>query len=281
MNFNWDDNQLEVLFYSFLRTNGIFSGGCYILTTTLKRWEEKINEMFLKFYLLKIEPIRTKTLLKYKICDKEFIKIIIEKFGKVLIEDHEEIKAYISGLFLGKGWISSLNSKNYHFEIRVRTLDHSLDVQEVFDEIGIKTITIKKNKWFYTYIKKTMDISNSIKAMNAYKAVINFEDVRIERDFISTYKKMNTIEKVNLDKIAKTFKKHQMAIKKLNELDFFKKINSKYKKISILRLQNPYFSLSELQMKYNQIYNENISRSTINNWLNEIIKLSQSEEKNE
>ncbi len=274
LDYKWSDKELSILFYAFLRANHVYRDGKYIIKTTLKSKESKFTEMFLKFYNLKVEPKKTKTLLKYEIYDSNFLKKFTEDVGNILVENIEENKAYVAGIFIAKGWVSSISSRFYHLEIRVKDLPFSLDIQEAIDSLGIRTITIKKNNWYYTYIKKSTDISNLIRAMNAFESLLHFENIRIERDFLATYKKMESIESYNSQKSKLNSQKQIDAINKIKNSSKIKLLNDSKLKLMDLRLKNPNYSLNEIQMAYNDIYNLNISKSTINNWFNEIIDLA-------
>ncbi len=273
MEYNWSKDQWRILFYAFLRTNGTFKNGKYVVTTTLKKWEKKFDDLFFENYGFKPESIHLKKILKYEIKNSVFLENFAEELGSLLVNSLDENKAYVAGIFLGKGWINEPTSKFYHFEIRVRHLQHSLDVQEAFDGLGIKTNTIKKNKWFYTYVKKASEISKIISSLNAFQAVMLFEDSRIERDFISSFKKMESIEAYNLKKQNISAKKQIDIINNIKNKPIINSLTTKQFNLMNLRLEKPSYSLSELQMEYNFIYDENVSKSTINNWLRKIISL--------
>lgn len=274
INFQWSEKDLSILFYAFLRSNGTYRQGNYIVTTTLIKWEVFFNNLFLKNYGLEIKPIKSKTMIKYIINDPLFLEKFATNLGELVIESLSENKAYIAGTFLGKGWVSSPSSRFYHCEVRVRNLYHSLDVQEAFDGLGIKISTTKKNKWYYTYIKKSGEISKLISAVNASQAVMYFEDSRIERDFVATFKKMESIENYNLEKSFNSSEKHIKAVKKILNSNKFDALNINMKEIINLRIEEPTHSLSELQMDFNERNNTDYSKSTINNWLNKLLLIS-------
>lgn len=273
--YNWSEKELGILFFSFLRTNGTFRNSKYVFTTTLVEWEKKITSMFLTYYGLKIKPEKQRTQLKYVIASPEFLEEFANSIGNLIVNDLEELKAYAAGAFVGKGWISSPSTRFYHFEIRVRHLAHSLDIQEAMDSLGIPTTTMTKNGWFYTYVKKAIDISNLISSFNASQSMMIFEDARISRDFIATFKKMESIENYNFQKSQDTCQRQVESIKKIKGSLVEKTLSKNIKNIMELRLEFPTYSLSELQMEYNQRYKLDTSKSTVNNWLNKICSMAE------
>ncbi|BDU67830.1 MAG: hypothetical protein TYPL_4830 [Candidatus Tyloplasma litorale] len=274
LEYKWENKQLKVLFYSFLRANGNYSGGGYIVKSSLKEWEHFFNKMFQEFFNISPKAIKTKKLIKYEIYDPEFLIKFTKRLGNLVAKTRDDHKAYISGLFIAKGWISNPKSTSFHFEVRVRNLYHSLDIQEIFEGVGIKTLTIQKNKWYFTYIKKSTDIANVLKLMNASQSVMFFEDQRINRDFISTLKKMDSIEYHNIKKSNETSKLQIKAIKAIKKNKKFLELNEKQKWLAELRVENPSSSFSSLMIKYEEKYKLELSKSTISNWLKIMVDLA-------
>jgi|GEM_PF-3235903 len=91
-----------------------------------------------------------------------------------------------------------------------------------------------------------------------------FEDARIERDFLATYKKMESIEAYNFEKTKKSAEEQIQFINKVLNSELKKELSVDQKRIASLRIKNPLFSLLELQMEFNTKYKKNVSRSTIN-----------------
>ncbi|NQX83235.1 MAG: DNA-binding protein WhiA [Mycoplasmataceae bacterium] len=274
LKYDWSKKEWLILFHSFLISNGTLVKDKFSVSTTLFQWEKKFIEFFNEFWKIEVCVKRTKNLIKFEVSDKEFINKIMSKSEMPILNHIEKSKAYLAGVFIGKGWINLPSSRFYHCEMRVKNITESLDLQEVLDSLGIKSATISKKGWYLTYIKKSIDISNFIKAVNASESVMIFEDSRIERDFVATYKKMESIEKYNYEKSHKVSVKHIESINKILGTIFFESLDENKKILAKLRLEKPNYSLSELQMEFNYRNNKNFSKSTISNWLNLIVELS-------
>ncbi len=274
LNYKREEGELKFLINSFLYTNGSFNNDKFTLKTSLKKHKKLLITLIQKFYDFKIEVSESKTIIKITINDPSFKEIFLNEIEKTKLKKTEDYKAYISGVFLGKGWVSSPSSKFYHFEIRIKKLSDSLNIQEAFDALGIKSSIFKKNNWYYTYIKKASVISDILKVMKAPESLILFEDTRIEREFISIFKKMESIEIYNIAKIEKASKTHIEAIRKLMGQKNYQFIPIKIKELLELRIENPALSLSELQIVYNKKFNYDVSKSSVNKWLQNIINIS-------
>ena len=276
--YNWTQKQWHILFYSFLKTNGTFKSGKYIVTSTQLNFEEKFNELFNEFCGLEIRPKKLVKIIKYEIKDVNFMNSFSTEIETLVMKNSEEHKAYIAGMFIGKGTISNPNTRFYHFEIRVRDLDHSSDIQKSFSKLGINTKITKKHNWVYIYVKRSDNIAKIISALNASQSLMVFEDSRIERDFIASFKRMESIEKHNFTKLKNVSDEQVKCINKILEFNLTIFLTKEQIILMNLRIEKPNYSLSELQMEYNFSSKSSVSKSTINNWLKIIVKTSKKKE---
>ncbi|NOQ50421.1 MAG: DNA-binding protein WhiA [Mycoplasmataceae bacterium] len=276
INYPWATlEEKNIFLYSFIRTTGRFTDGKYIFKTTLIEHEADFRKLYLEVFQKPIRVEKTKTLLKFIIEHPKILSNLASIMGDFTISTAKETKAYLAGSFLGTGWVNSFDSKYYHFEIRIKHFQHSLDLKEAFETMNIKTMSLRKNCWYYVYIKKAQDIADVLKIINATSSAIIFEDHRIEKQFLATIKKMNSIEPYNKKKTDKTCtiqKKHCKSVLQNQEIQKLLTVNQL--KLAKLRLNRENLSLSDLQLLYNEINDENFSRSTINNWLRKICEVS-------
>ncbi len=274
INYQWTDKQINILLYSFIRTNGKIEGDKLILKTTLKRHLPIFEKWFENTYDVTVKVKESKTLVHIIVEDKDFINKFTSQLGNIELEDIKNIGAYTAGAFVGKGWISNSDSKFYHFEIRIKTIDHSLDLIEAFDAVGIKTITLFKDGWYYTYIKKSLLIADALKLMNATSSLLEFEDQRIQRDFISNMTKLDSIEPYNQFKISVASQRQIKAIEKIFKTNKVLLFTEEQKQLFELRVSNPHLSLNDLSIVYLEKYQKQLSKSTVNNWLAKTEELS-------
>ncbi len=177
-----------------------------------------------------------------------------------------------SALFIVDGYVNDPNSKYYHLEFKF-SIQESL---ELFENIKVpEEIEFKrnfKNGVTTIYVKKATYVSDLLKYMNAYEAIMKFEDIRIERDFISLYKKINSIDIYNIQKISNSSFTFNQKIENLMSEDKLKNMPEHFFNIAKLRYENPDLSLADLSTKYNIIYKTNYSKSTIYRWLKTLTK---------
>ncbi len=275
LDFNWEKSQLDILFYSFIRTNGIFKDGKFILGSSLKSQRNKISKLFEEFYNVRPKTVELETKINFVINDANFKNIFEEKWKDFKPKSESEHKAFVSGCFVGKGWISKPSSKYYHMEFRIGLREHSSMLTKSISKFDIESKTILKNEWFVIYIKKSTSISELLSFMEANQSRMYFEDERIQRNILASVVKMDSIEPYNQAKTKAISDVQIAAINKLKESPIWKTLDKKLIEIAELRLEFPWYSLSDLQITFEARKEIQVSKSTINNWLKQIVDLAE------
>ena len=114
------------------------------------------------------------------------------------------------------------------------------------------------------YIKESEKISDFLRIIKAYNAVMYYEDIRIYRDHKNMTNRLNNCEQANIDKIFFTSNKQIQDINKLKELDMLDLIDEKLKEVIEYRLKYPEYSLQELSDVILLETNKVISKSGLN-----------------
>ncbi len=197
--------------------------------------------------------------------------IIIENF-----EPTTQIKLpayFFAGAFVGGGSISDSQSTSYHLEIQLYSHQNALLLQGFLNKYPQFNFTLipRRAQWVL-YLKKSEQISDFIRAVEAIDSLMVFENKRIERDFKNQLNRYSNLDVYNQQKMVDAnfvFKEQFEIIKarklmKLftqNELSFYQ-----------LKYDNEFSSLSELTELFNEQFNTNKTRGGLNHWL---IKLRQ------
>ena len=191
----------------------------------------------------------------------------------IINEGKEEyLRAIIRGLFLGSGSINNPENK-YHLEIVLNQEDNLDYAIEILKKLGISSKKmITKNK-YSIYIKEGEEISKFLALIGANKAVMQFEDIRIQKEMRGKVNRLVNCETANLNKTINASIQQIAAIKKLQETGKFKKIDEKLKEIAILRLENPDMPLIEL----GKLLKEPVGKSGVNYRLKKIMEIADEE----
>lgn len=195
--------------------------------------------------------------------DKGTVKI------KEVPENQEEKKAIIRGTFMGAGSINN-PEREYHLEMEVTNEQNMNIVLKLLLEFGIKAKYMEAKNKYYIYLKEGEEISKFLALIGAAKAVMKFEDIRIQKEMRGKVNRLVNCETANLNKTINASIEQIAAIRKLQENGEFKKLDDNLKEIALLRLENPDMSLVELGKKLK----EPIGKSGVNYRLRKIMEIS-------
>ena len=199
--------------------------------------------------------------------DKETLKI------KEIPENQEEKKAIIRGAFMGAGSINN-PEREYHLEMEVTNEQNMNIVLNLLLEFGIKAKYMEAKNKYYIYLKEGEEISKFLALIGAAKAVMKFEDIRIQKEMRGKVNRLVNCETANLNKTINASIEQIAAIRKLQENGEFKKLDDNLKEIALLRLENPDMSLVELGKKLK----EPIGKSGVNYRLKKIMEIANGDE---
>ena len=126
-----------------------------------------------------------------------------------------------------------------------------------------------KNK-YSIYLKDGEEISKFLALIGANRAVMQFEDIRIQREMRGKVNRLVNCETANLNKTINASIEQIAAIRKLQETGKFNKLNDNLKEIALLRLENPDISLVDL----GKLLKEPLGKSGVNYRLKKIIEIA-------
>lgn len=184
-------------------------------------------------------------------------------------EDKECLKAIIKGLFLGSGSINNPENK-YHLEIVLNQEENLEDSIKILEKLRIRSKKMTTKNKYSIYIKEGEEISKFLALIGANKAVMRFEEIRVQKEMKGKVNRLVNCETANLNKTLNASIEQIAAIKKLQKTGEFNKLNANLKEIAKLRLENPDMSLNDL----GKILKEPIGKSGVNYRLKKIIELA-------
>ena len=184
----------------------------------------------------------------------------------------EERKAIIRGLFMGAGSINN-PEKEYHLEMEVINQDNMDIILKLLLDFEIKAKNMENKNKYYIYLKDGEEISKFLALIGASKAVMKFEDIRIQKEMRGKVNRLVNCETANLNKTINASVEQIAAIKKLQKTGEFKKLDENLKEIALLRLENPNMSLIELGKNLSKP----IGKSGVNYRLKKIMEIANGE----
>lgn len=203
----------------------------------------------------------------YLISDLE-ISFLDSKISKNIICNDNMIASYICGAFLASGSVNSPKKSNYHLEIALNDENHMKWFAKLFlkyksNEFNVKTI--KRRNQYVVYIKRSQQIADFLIMIGATNTALEFENVRISRDFSNIGNRLNNLDAANYSKTTSAANKQIEDIKILDRVFGIDNIkNIKQRELMKLRLEGEDLSLQELADKLSEKLNAQISRSNVN-----------------
>lgn len=229
-----------------------YDGKSFIITFDVKLLRFIYNDNILKI---------NKNSLENDCNFKEFINCISEN----------EKRSILRGTFLGAGSIN--NPENtYHLEINLSTKKNMEFVYEVLANIGVTSKKLETNK-YCIYVKDGDEISTILALMGASKSLLNYENIRVQRDMNAKINRIVNCKTANLNKTLNASVEQVNAIKRLKETNKFNMLNDNLKEMAEIRLEYPDASLEELGKKLKNP----VGKSGVNYRLKKIIQIANEE----
>lgn len=201
-----------------------------------------------------------------------FVNGIIKEdngFEKAETNLEEAAKIIIRGAFLGAGSITNPDNE-YHLEIKFSDKENAKQIQKMLYKFDIHFKTLNRKDKHSLYLKEGEEISNFLALIGANSAVLKFEDIRVQREMRGKVNRLVNCKSANLNKTLNASVEQVDAIRKLQKLGKFNKLDANLKEIALLRLENPDMPLSEL----GKLLANPVGKSGVNYRLKKIIDLA-------
>lgn len=155
-------------------------------------------------------------------------------------------KAYLRGLFLGCGTISD-PKKSYHLEFVIKRDGLAQDLKKLIDSFVEMRANISKRKnQNIVYIKKADYISDMLGIMGADFAVMNFENIRLERKIKGEAMRLSNCDNANVDRLITAAERQLKDIELIDKFMGVDNLPLRLNEIANARLKNPSASLTEI-----------------------------------
>jgi len=193
--------------------------------------------------------------------------------SKAIVRKECCARAYLAGAFLAAGSINSPKKSNYHCEIVTQDIEHAQYIQTIMNRFDLGAKYIIRRNQHVVYLKASEKISDFLRMIQSNNAVLDFEDIRIQRDFHNNLTRLDNCEVANVMKTMAAANDQLEVIQKLMDSGEFEYVDAKTKEVAILRLNNPEASLNELCEKFELETGKPISKSGMKHRLAKLITL--------
>ena len=231
---------------------------------------EKIH--FFRGFTLIINKKQTEILRDLSIINKDNEYLDIPK--DYIISDEEQLRAYLRGLFISSGSINDPKTSRYHLEFIVNSKDYANFINDLLNSLNLNSKVIKREKNYMVYIKEAEKISDYLRLIKAYNAVMYYEDIRIYRDHKNMTNRLNNCEQANIDKIFLTSSKQLKDIEILQKHDLIDTLDEKLQEVIKYRLKYKEASLQELSDIISNQTKNKITKSGLNHRFRKIKEIA-------
>lgn len=223
-------------------------------------------------YILDIKEKNEQILKDLSILDEQGNYLNIPK--DYIIEDEEEVRAYLRGLFMCVGSINDPKTSRYHLELLVDNLKYAKFISQILNKYILNSKVIKREKNYMIYIKEAEKIADFLRIIKSFNAVMYFEDIRIYRDHKNMTNRLNNCEQANMDKVFMTSNSQIKDIQLLETNGLLDILDEKLKEVINYRLQYPESSLQELSDIITIKTGNKITKSGLNHRLRKIKEIA-------
>lgn len=294
-NIQYSDTELKGLVSGFVRNGGTFSLGAN--NSSLLRVKTEIASAARIVYKVFKNAYKLDTHIVYENNNKFSKKIVytVVASGNVLdiVEDLEirkdlmecnvekmltlpYIRGFIAGCFIGSGSLSDPN-KSYYIEISFNDMEVANTVKNRLNSLYLDIDDLEHYNWktiqrrnhAVLYMKKSEYISNFLSYLGATNIMLQFETIRIERDYYNNENRLIICDSHNYSKAALKGQENIDLINKVLKVRSLEYFDSKVQALIKLRLEFPDASYSELSDRLRQM-GVSMSKSSINNAFNKL-----------
>ena len=180
-------------------------------------------------------------------------------------------RAFIRGAFLASGSMSD-PEKTYHFEIITTTEPRAEQLRDMIRFFDVDAKIVKRKKYFVVYVKDGSQIVDILNIMEAHKALMDFENVRILKEMRNSINRQVNCEAANINKTVTAATKQLEDILYIKETIGFGDLTPGLEEIARLRIEHPDASLKEL----GSMLSTPIGKSGVNHRLRKLSNIADS-----
>lgn len=180
-------------------------------------------------------------------------------------------RAYIRGAFLASGSISD-PEKMYHLEFACLDKSYSESLRDLINSFGLEAKIVQRKEHFVVYLKEGEQIVDLLNIMEAHKALMDLENIRILKDMRNNVNRKVNCETANLNKTVNA------AVKQIEDIELILKkmdlsqLPQSLRDIIGLRLDYPDASLKEL----GHMLEPPVGKSGVNHRLRKLAEIADS-----
>lgn len=281
----FSDEHLRAILSSFIKINGSLSFGGGKSKIVVKTENAKIAKFIYhvidKIYGIVPKFAYSKTMnfkrkLTYSvivdegdyIIDDLEINFLEGKISKHMVFNDDMIAGYITGAFLASGSVNTPKNSNYHLEVALNNENYAKWFSKLllkYKNAEFSPKVIKRRNSYVVYLKRSQQVVDFLSMMGATNATLEFENIRIDREFSSIGNRLQNLDTANYSKTSSAAARQIEDIKILDKaIGINNIINKKEQLLMKIRLEHEDYSLNEIANELSKAMGHSVSKSNVN-----------------
>lgn len=194
----------------------------------------------------------------------------LSRVNRLVIQKDCCKRAFLRGAFLVSGSVNS-PEKAYHFEISCNYPELAQELQGLFRFFELEAKVVKRKKSYVVYLKEGTMIVDALNVMEAHRALMNMESVRVVKEVRNHTNRSVNCEVANLNKTISAARRQIEDIQYIHDYKGFSYLNDGLRQVAELRLEEPDLSLKELGERLEPP----VSKSGVNHRLRKLSEIAQ------
>ena len=179
-------------------------------------------------------------------------------------------RAFIRGAFLCAGSVSD-PSKAYHFELGLQEESRARQMKNIINSFMIDAKMIPRRRYYVVYVKEGAQIVDLLNIMEAHKALMKFENVRILKEVRNSVNRQVNCEAANINKTVTASSRQIDDIILIRDKGGFDHLSEGLEEVARLRIEYPEATLKEL----GAMLNPPIGKSGVNHRLRKLGEIAE------
>jgi len=187
-----------------------------------------------------------------------------------MLEANAELRrSFLRGAFLAKGYISSPN-RDHHLEIALPLEKDALLVKSLLRKEGLNPGIVPRRSGWVVYLKDSDEITQLLKALGASRAVLEYENVRVQKELKASVQRLVNMDGANVSRTVNAAFTQVQDILVIDSEMGLGRLPKALRELAMLRLENPDLSMEEL----GKLLTPPASKSAVNHRFRRIAKIA-------
>lgn len=178
-------------------------------------------------------------------------------------------RAYLRGAFLASGSVSD-PKKSYHFEIVCNQEEQAKYLKYLINSFDMDAKIVERKNNYVVYLKEGSQIVDILNVMEAPVALMEMENVRIEKEMRNFVNRKVNCETANIKKIVSASVRQKEDILYIRDTIGFEKLPEGLEEIALARLKYPDAPLKEL----GEVLEPPLGKSGVNHRLRKLSEIA-------